>query len=461
MTATAVQAQENEDTCPVCVDGTTPSITFQQEPTLVRQSLNCNNIVRSAGNITDPTSSDCQWVQLAAFQGGCCDNFITDRCTLCPNGGTALNSWKEIPMSSSPSVVDCEGLETNETVQYEFLKSYHTTPGICESTRLRRSAGWCGCEDVAIECDMCNGMLFEPNKEHVLTGITCYELAYELSLLTADECPNAADQIGGFDPSALCCGVPPPNTCPLCAASQEVIPDRILTTPSYGDVTCADLQEAATLIPTDDSCQSLRSETAGLCCLNLPEPGTMPLCEFQCPDTGLPPPDLMKRDPVTGHSCDSLSTAYRQLNQDQCLDAVSILGFDAPAFCCPGVAPILRPAECTLCPQGERLLYPHRVLYAVDNEQTTTTTTTCGAIEEALTFAAVKGCHALLDESRALRNCPCREDSAPFPPTMTPGGTNGVEDQGGISAGASDRSISTTSLVVGLVLSVVLWNNQG
>jgi hypothetical protein len=51
-----------------------------------------------------------------------------------------------------------------------------------------------------------------------------------------------------------------------------LIKDKVIVTNLYGEVTCADIQDAATLIPMDGLCQILRQEQvplAYLCCEDL------------------------------------------------------------------------------------------------------------------------------------------------------------------------------------------------
>jgi hypothetical protein len=268
-----------------------------------------------------------------------------------------------------------------------------------------------------------------------LTGMSCSsDIAYQVALLSSDQCPDMALHLG-FDATALCClGEEPPNRCPICSSSgqQQLIGDKVIGTDLYGEVTCSDIQDAATLIPTDDLCQTFRQEqvplASSLCCDDLPSEEAE--CALVCAD-GLPPPDIFRTDPVTRHSCDSLAMEFTKLPQDQCPNAAFLLGFDAHAFCCSDPPPPPNANACTpICPQGEELLYPHRILYSYDEH-------TCAAVQDSLAFAVGDGCTNLLDESRVLRNCPCRrrEESS----TLDDGQTNA---DGARGSSSSDRASS-------------------
>jgi hypothetical protein len=448
---------QNNGTCSVCVDGTEPSLS---NDTILTQSsasdgdgdgdgLSCDSIVTSARSAENNTLS-CDLLQLAAFQGDCCPTFFSDACTLCPGGG--IEAFPVFPMKEVPAQVllngelvgdvNCNDLTRNETIQLEFVKEFDTSPGVCDDTLLRRSAGWCGCEGVDVECVLCDGdEVLE--KRHLLTGTPCSQIAYEVALLSTDTCPDAPAKFG-FDPSALCCpNVEAPNTCQLCSDRQQFIPDRTLMLETYGQVTCADVREAATMIATDSDCQALRQDIANMCCLILPEPTTQPVeCDLTCPDGALPP-DPFKKDPVTGNSCESLATKFTKLSADECPNADTILGFDAHAFCCPGVE---LPKECALCSQDDQsLLYPNRVLFAYLEH-------TCEAIQASLLYAVGDGCHAVLDESRALRNCQCRGEISVEPvPDPVPNEGNGDRGISGATSWGITLSVVWAAAAVALI----------
>lgn len=79
--------------------------------------------------------------------------------------------------------------------------------------------------------------------------------------------------------------------------------------------------------------------------------------------------------------------------------------------------------DCRLCPPERGLLYPHRVLFAY-NEQT------CGEVEEAASLLSSEtDCWNLLDDSRALSDCACRRLS---------GDGSGSQGEGGSSSGPNN-----------------------
>jgi hypothetical protein len=120
-------------------------------------------------------------------------------------------------------------------------------------------------------------------------------------------------------------------------------------------------------------------------------------CNLLCPN-GLPPAEMLQSDPISGHSCESLSLAYAQLSKEQCPASVSILQFDAVAFCCPAISP---PNECSVCKEeSHELLFPDQVLFAYGGH-------TCGSVQTSASFHLGDGCVALMDNSRADKNCRC------------------------------------------------------
>ena len=256
------------------------------------------------------------------------------------------------------------------------------------------------------------------DQKFTLTYTTCPSLAYQVSIQPEGQCQ--ASDLEGFNVTALCCAnVEPPGQCTICSSGAELIPSRIVSTISYGEVRCGDVETAASLATNSGTCRSLLQEVGRRCCLEIPNPDA---CMLRCPDGSLPP-DPSKLDPVTGYTCQSLASEYAAIAEGDCDKAATLVGFDAVAFCCPNVEP---PDECSVCSPGETLLFPERVLFAYDDH-------TCATITESVRYAMGSACQDIIDASRAKRNCQCRPDSLPSPPSP-------------VNPGVIDRSSSATIL---------------
>jgi hypothetical protein len=68
-------------------------------------------------------------------------------------------------------------------------------------------------------------------------------------------------------------------------------------------------------------------------------------------DDGNAPPDLAKFEPVYQETCNRFLYEYTTLTADECPSAVTLLNFDAKAFCCNEAAP----ENCSICPEGQLL----------------------------------------------------------------------------------------------------------
>lgn len=440
--APSILGQGQNDLCLLCLDGSTPLGTEDLlDEGRFGSGVSCASLLEGAAGLLECDSEEFFVLQLTLIQANCCPVGSGSRCTLCPDD---VSSEIAFPSRSLPSPSDklvdvsCSDLVENETVQTEFLADFVGEPGVCENTLVRRAAGYCGCPTIDLQCDLCNGGELIPDEEFALTNTPCSEIAFEVALLPPGQCQQATNDLAGFDTAALCCeNIERPNQCSLCSSQEQLVPVRAVTTQAYGEVTCAELQDAATLTTTDSACQWLQDEAGGTCCMQRPEGGTT--CELTCPDGSLPP-DPSKRDPVSGHSCQDLALEYAQFSSDECdKDAISsTIGFDAVAFCCPRVDP---PEECFLCPPGEELLYPERVLFAYKGHS-------CFDLGTSLRHVVGETkCQSILDVSRGKRNCQCRSPSPPTPTLApTPTTPNGGGEESGTHRPAG-RSVPATMLL--------------
>ena len=230
--------------------------------------LSCSQLVNALPGIEDGTQ-DCHNLQLAAFQTGCCGNdsdYVPHHaCSLCPDA-SPYRVGIEIPGSQGRRDLTCGDL----VAEPAFL-DFFSSPGDCGDTFLQRSAAWCQCPGVELECTLCPGGTSPPNPdrmEHVLYGWTCRSFEFVTALLSRDECPNAAE-IFEFDAAAFCCPdtVPPPEVCSLCPESQSVHNKDIVVASEYGTLTCGEIEESLSLIPTRESCEfALAKFPVNECC---------------------------------------------------------------------------------------------------------------------------------------------------------------------------------------------------
>ncbi|KAG7338932.1 hypothetical protein IV203_002661 [Nitzschia inconspicua] len=426
---TTTDIDGNESPCSVCRDGSEPNSTDIpfRDALGVTIGLTCEDIIVTASS-EQQGSERCHSLQLAAFQGGCCsqssyldESNPFDRCALCPNGeGVGFLAFKEIPPIERIKIgMTCSDVLSDTNVITEFLQVYLQTPGSCDDTLLRRTAGWCGCIRTTVECDLCSGKEIMMSRMHPLSGVTCHDLQYKVSWFNTTQCADAGTLLK-FDPEALCC----PNSneaevsstisCPLCTDQQGLTSDKIVSTEAYGEVTCGNAQAAADLLISDLVCTELREEFSTECCVSASE--SLPTCEFTCPETGERPPNLLLQDEVTGYSCSYLVAEYAKFTASQCGDATNMLGFDAVTLCCNGTdgkasssvegsmegsyspspptsdpgqdsRPMDTSYDCRICPSGEELSYPRRVLFAFQQQ-------TCEEVELSARLVTTKTvCH--------------------------------------------------------------------
>jgi hypothetical protein len=430
--------QFSSATCSVCLDGSDPlssSDPFSaSHATTATSTFTCDDIISTAMEVSEGSDA-CERMQLAGFQGNCCQAssyLVTpesfDRCPLCPGGeGAAFLPFKEIPAYkqgiTATGIVTCSDLRSNATVMEAFLKEYIDSAGTCDDTALRRSAAWCGCYGSSIACELSckGGDPVDMEQTHPLTGVSCQEISYQVALLDNKQCPQASLYLN-FEPTALCC--PSDSSlssdlisCPLCTDMQGLTTDKTVTTETYGEATCGDAQAAANLLTSEQICIHLRQTFSQSCCFERQDDESVSTksCELKCPSTGQGPPDLSREYADTGYSCSNMVAEYSNLTAAQCSNASSIIGFDAISFCCDDVD-VDEPSEsqgpvddtilfdCRVCPPQQRLLYPSRVLFAYNE-------LTCMEIERtASSITDESSCFRLLDESRALSNCACRHE---------------------------------------------------
>lgn len=116
--------------------------------------------------------------------------------------------------------------------------------------------------------------------------------------------------------------------------------------------------------------------------------GVQTACSLVCGD-GQPPPDLNKVDPVYGESCERFMFEYSMLSAEECPNAVTLLNFDAKAFCCNEDPP----ENCSVCPDGQPLIDPSKSvrteLYG---------NATCGEIETYASYLPDGMCAAFINE---------------------------------------------------------------
>ena len=393
-------------TCSVCTDGSSPlETTDLLGESLFGSGVSCASLVSNASSLVGFTQN-CSVLQLKALQGGCCSNSTGSLCTLCPGGVVDLS----FPLRSVPSPpghasgITCNDLILNDTIQTWFLTDFVGLAGVCENTLLRQSAGYCGCSTALNSCDLCSGKELLSDQTFNLTRFACSDIAYNFSLSPSGQCQQETNsRMVGFDSAALCCAnVSVPDQCGLCTVRQHLVPTRAVTTELYGEITCADLQGAASLATSNTICQTLQQQSGGFCCVDLVNVSS---CELLCPN-GMAPQDPFKTDPVTGYSCQSLAEEYAKLPSDQCDTAAAAIGFDAVAFCCAGVAP---QNECPICSNDQELLYPERVLFNYKEQS-------CANLTASLQYAVGNSCQDIIDQSFAVQNCQCRPRILPTPP---------------------------------------------
>ena len=78
-------------------------------------------------------------LQLALYQGDCCDTPPQDFCTLCENASQNYNTSKVIPQDprGPPYEVTCDMYATGDKYLLEGA------PGVCNDTERGRARAWC------------------------------------------------------------------------------------------------------------------------------------------------------------------------------------------------------------------------------------------------------------------------------------------------------------------------------
>lgn len=250
-----------EALCSLCGDRPIPNDGLLHE----KNGISCRSLFEELTYMEGGTQ-ECDRIQLAAFQTGCCDEQYVpqDVCSVCPDGSPFRTSVS-IPGSPERRELTCADIATEGS----FL-DFFTTPGDCSDTFLQRSAAWCQCPGHEIECHLCPKGAAPTNldkTENVLYGWDCRSFQYVTALLNQGEC-SVAPKILDFDATAFCCeGVEPPNLCDFCPEGEEIVnPAKTIAT-QYGFVKCGDIEESLRMIPTVGSCQFVKQAlNPGMCC---------------------------------------------------------------------------------------------------------------------------------------------------------------------------------------------------
>jgi hypothetical protein len=231
--------------------------------------VTCSLLINALNGIDDGTL-DCDNLQLAGFQTGCCGSNLdipSHTCTVCPDATTLPYPDIGIPGSQGRRDLTCGELASEPS-----FFDYFTEVGDCRDTFLQRSAAWCKCPGVEIECTLCPDGKRPPNPEwmeNVLYGWTCSSFEFVTALLSHQECPMASE-LFEFDAAAFCCpnDVAPPGVCSFCPSGQQVAnPNRVIST-TYGSLTCGEIDESLSLIPTEVSCNFARERFSDQeCCV--------------------------------------------------------------------------------------------------------------------------------------------------------------------------------------------------
>jgi len=308
------------------------------------------------------------------------------------------------------------------------------------ATVLVLALTWAQSSEATSSCDICSGRTLRSEREIPLLQITCDSAASNTSRPTPQKCISTLTP--EFNISSFCCEdiQQTQPSCSLCSGDNQIIPSQTLTTQHYGLVTCGDFEEAASMVISDDTCLLLQVEASSVCCTELSDSVSRP-CELLCPD-GSTPPDLSKKDPITGYTCADMMSEYLKFQKDdeKCQESVATnLGFDGVAFCCPNVDP---PRECTTCSADFELLYPERILFLYQDQS-------CRVLDESLAYVVgTQRCEQILTESRADSNCRCRPKRQSSSPTLPDSSSGGNQDLSGI--------IESRSLVCSLFLALFL-----
>ncbi len=220
-------------------------------------------------------TEECNVLQLALYQGDCCDTPPEDYCTLCENGSQVYNLNKVIPAGAGdpPFEVTCE----NYATRAQYVREGAT--GICSDTERARARSWCECDGIQPVCTLtCNDGNPPPDltKTDLVLGDSCERFVYEFTTLSTEECANSSSSLN-FDAKAFCCEESPPNQCSVCSAGQKLAdPSKVVQTEFYGSVTCGEIAIYASYLPAG-ACSNFISDLLddplgeeSLCCVSDP-----------------------------------------------------------------------------------------------------------------------------------------------------------------------------------------------
>jgi hypothetical protein len=241
--------------CTLCGDESIPDFTLSHE----QDGISCRSLFNELTYVQEG-SQECSSIQLTAFQTGCCSEaYVPSKvCSLCPDG-TPFRTGITVPGSPGRRELTCQDLSSEAS----FL-DFFTAPGECSDTFLRRSAAWCECPGVEVECTLCPDGSRPPNPyktENVLYGWDCASFEYVTALLSSAECP-LSNELLEFDASAFCCPhvSPPPNVCSFCPNTQVLGDPEKLVHTGYGTRKCGDIENSLSLVPTESSCSFAKEQ---------------------------------------------------------------------------------------------------------------------------------------------------------------------------------------------------------
>lgn len=83
--------------------------------------------------------TECQVLQLAMYQGDCCDTPPDDFCTLCEGGSQNYNLNKVVPRDAGAANFE----QTCENYATRTIYLYEGATGICSDTERARARAWC------------------------------------------------------------------------------------------------------------------------------------------------------------------------------------------------------------------------------------------------------------------------------------------------------------------------------
>jgi len=236
-------------------------------------AFNCDLATIEAQSFDNATAA-CRDHQLMMWQRNCCPDPPSDHCFLCDS----FNEDKIVPrfehqQFGSPDInftcynvaerityLDRDGLYSEVTrnnecfnsksfaslKQCSFLLQY----GNCDHTERGRARAWCECDGTFPDCTLkCpdGSDIPDPNKADPLFGETCARWMFETTTLPLEGCKNVEESLF-FSAVSFCCNLPPPKTCSICPAGQELTNS---TEEVFRGKTCVEVQEYADWLPAD------------------------------------------------------------------------------------------------------------------------------------------------------------------------------------------------------------------